>query len=164
MGEIVTIEPVYLPVIERLARNRMQGKVDFKRTKRPAFDQNRDGLMGEFAVAQYFALDPLAYFKNTGSDGGIDIVVPGSTKTIQIKYRPKPGLDLLVPNNQPLKCDVAILTENNGDPLRVRLVGWTTRQDFDTHAERRRFRPELPMDYMLPRQRLRPIRDIWEVL
>lgn len=162
--DLITIEKAYIPHIDRLARNRMKAGVDYKRTKRPPFEMNRDGLKGEFATAQWFYLDPLQYFTHAGSDGGVDIVVPGSTKTIQIKYRPKPGLDMLVPSHQLLKCDVAILTEQAGDPLRVRMVGFVTRENFYQFATRRRFRPDLPMDYMLRRDHLRPMRDIWGVL
>lgn len=165
MAYSIAVDPAYIPEIEKLTTRQLGSANNIKqRAKRSAADVNREGLIGEFAVCQYFALDPLAHVTRNGSDGGVDLMLPGSSKTIQIKYRPTAGRDMLVPSSQPLKCDVAILAENDGDPLRVRLVGWTTKEEFTKHATRRRFRPELPEDYMLPRGMLKPMHEIWGVL
>ena len=165
MAYSIAIDSAYVPEIEKLTTRQLGSANTIKqRAKRSAADVNRDGLIGEFAVCQYFALNPLKHVTRNGSDGGVDLVLPGSDKTIQIKYRPQPGRDMLVPSSQPLKCDVAILAENDGDPLRVRLVGWITKEEFTRNAQRRRFRPDLPEDYMLPRAMLKPMRDIWGVL
>jgi len=148
----IAVDPVYIPEIEKLTTRQLGSANNIKqRAKRSAAAVNREGLIGEFAVCQYFALDPLAHVTRNGSDGGVDLVLPGSSKTIQIKYRPTAGRDMLVPSSQPLKCDVAILTENDGDPLRVRLVGWITKEEFKRHAQRRHLRPDLAEVYTLLR-------------
>lgn len=165
MVDRITLDRAYLRHIEALTARQLKSAANkIMRSKQSAAEINRAGLIGEFAVCQYFALDPLDYVTRNGSDGGVDLVLPGSTKRIQVKYRPQSGRDLLVPNDQPLKSDVAILTEVDGDPLSIRMVGFTTRENFYHNATRRRFRPNLPMDYMLPRHQLKPMRDIWGVL
>lgn len=165
MGYRVTIDPKHLRHIEQLTvRQLKSAKNILQRSKRGAAEVNRAGLVGEFAVCEYFALDPTRYVTRNGSDGGVDLQIPGSTKTIQVKYRPQPGRDLIVANDQPIKADVVLLTENAGDEATVGMVGWVTREEFYRNATRRRFRADLPEDYMLPRNMLKPMQDIWGVL
>jgi hypothetical protein len=161
----VTVDKKYLPAIEQLtAQQCKSGENIQKRSKRTSAEINRQGLIAEFAICQHFAIDPLRHVTRNGSDGGVDLVLPGSDKTLQIKYTPVKNGMLIAGNNQPITADVVIMTERCGGMLDVRVVGYTTREEFYKRAKRKRFRANLPLDYYVPGATLWPIRDIWGVL
>ena len=165
MGHNVTVDRAYVPAIEQLTIKQCKsGENKQKRSQRTSAEINRQGLIAEFAVCQYFALDPLKHVTRNGSDGGIDLRLPGSDKALQVKYTTVQNGMLIIGCNQPLKADVCIMTERAGGELDVRMVGYVTRNEFYQRANRRRFKPWLPRDYYVPGATLWPIRDIWGVL
>lgn len=165
MGNIITVEEKYRPAIEALTiKQCASGKNTQKRASRPNAEINREGIIAEFAMCKYFALDPLEHVTRDGSDGGVDLVLPGSDKTLQIKYTPVKRGVLIAGDNQPITADVAIMTVSGGRQLDVRVVGHITRDDFYGQARRKHFQPHLPLDYYVPQTALRPMRDIWGVV
>jgi hypothetical protein len=134
LGEhIVTLSSDTLQRIDAIAlyrqeQKRGRGQTNQKISKEGALQIEISGLKGEFAVAQYYDIEP-----NLGieADEGWDLIVNGTK--IDVKYTKYERGDLFFTTTNHFKADIAILAVEAG-PSEVELKGWMDRKRFLAEA------------------------------
>jgi len=137
----VTLD-VPLSTIEALAVKRQNGSrakrlQNHKRSTQSDMRIEIDGLIGEFAVAQYFSErrgEAIPLRLKDEPDGGWDLVIDGHT--VDVKFSRYPGGDLCFKSKGDFKARRAILavpmfadyltTEHPA----IRMAGWIRREEF----------------------------------
>ena len=113
-----------IQMAETLAKQRNDGKTQYRTEPGANFNQHLMGLKGEIALARIFDL-PIDTIKKPMGDQGVDFTYKGNTldvKTVEHKH-PK-----LFANENKIRADIFILAHTKNEW--VTFVGWITRQGF----------------------------------
>jgi len=125
-----TLQRINAIALYRQEQKRGRNQVNQKISTQNALQIEISGLKGEFAVAQYYDIEP-----NLGleADEGWDLIV-NDTK-IDVKYTKYHAGDLFFTTPNHFKAEIAILAVEAG-PSEVELKGWIDRQRFLNEALR----------------------------
>jgi hypothetical protein len=154
-----TFSALQLPGLIVLAESRNTFKAGAKAKNRKIADTQSDfevmlsGLMGEFAVAKTLDVAMDMSHRN-GGDGGADMMF--KQRKVQVKTS---NTDMLIFNqdDRRLTADLCVLTQIMG-PCRVRIHGWTTREEF--YHRCRQYDFGYGMRDVLDCEKLKPIEDL----
>jgi len=126
---IVTLSEDTIQRIEGIAlfrqnQKRGRGQTNQKISKSNDLVTEISGLRGEFAVAQYYDLEPNL---GTEADEGWDFIING--KTVDVKYTKYGAGDLVFTSLSHFKAEIGILAVEI-DTRNVELKGWIDRERF----------------------------------
>ena len=132
-----SISELYGIVDARQAQKGGRGQLDESISPRGAADTEIGGLIGEFAVAQYYSelngedIQPNLQME---ADDGYDLTINGYT--VDVKFNSYSFGDLYFLNEDKFKADIGMLVIPKSKMYReeehpiVRLAGWVTRKEF----------------------------------
>ena len=126
---IVTLSDDILQRIEAIAlyrqeQKRGRGQPNSKISTHGAVETEISGLKGEFAVAQYYDVEPNLELE---ADEGWDFIING--KTVDVKYTKYQEGDLFFTSLSHVKAEIAILAVE-ASFNEVELKGWIDRERF----------------------------------
>ena len=160
---IISIDPAYTPYIDALVERVLKSSSKIPKYSKRSYEEiNREGIIAEYAVCEMFALDPLETVTRDGSDGGVDIILPGSRAAIDVKSRPVGKTDLIISDRQPLRADICIFASII-NPMVARVVGWVSKREFYRNARRHDY-GNGNKPHTMPTEEVRPMREIWGAL
>ena len=146
-----------MTLIESLAARRSALHSGRSESSRPLSDDFEEvGLAGEIAFGEFSGICPDLSDKPEG-DAGHDFRVP-LLYTVDVKAT-KPGRNLVHRADRPMKADIYVLAEIDGDS--ATLVGWCSKKTLAA-ADVRVLQPGGPRNHFVPRENLRPMAELEE--
>jgi hypothetical protein len=121
---MIRLTQAEMQMAQALAKQRNEGKAQYRKEAGANLNQHLMGLKGEIALARVLDL-PIDIIKKPMGDQGVDFIYKGNTldvKTVEHKY-PK-----LFSNENKIRADIFILAHTKNEW--VTFVGWITKQEF----------------------------------
>ena len=87
------------------------------------------GTFGEVAACIGFGLDPFTSVRHDKPDDGIDLTLRDG-RTVSIKTTRAQFLNMLLPEWQRFRTDIAVLVWPGDDNKRWLVIGWCTKEQF----------------------------------